>query len=66
MSLRIFHIIFIVVTVALSLFVALWGFREFAAGQKTIPLVLALVFLANAAALIVYGKRVFGKLRDLP
>ena len=30
MSLRAFHIIFIIVTVVLSLYVALWGIREFA------------------------------------
>lgn len=65
MSLRAFHIVFIVVSVVLSLFVALWGFRQFAAERSGTGLTLAIVFLACAAVLIVYGKKVYGKLRDL-
>jgi hypothetical protein len=66
MSLRAFHIVFIIVTVVLSLYVSLWGIREFAQEKSTLGLVLSVVFLLNAAALIFYGKRTFGKLRDLP
>ena len=35
MSLRIFHIIFIIAAFGLSLFVALWGFREYAATHSS-------------------------------
>lgn len=66
MSLRVFHIVFVIVTVALSLFVALWGIREFAAERSGAALTLAIVFLITAAGMIVYGKKVFVKLKELP
>jgi len=66
MSLRVFHIIFIIVTVALSLFVAMWGLRAFAANRDNGALALGLVFLAAAVGLVIYGKKVFVKLKELP
>jgi hypothetical protein len=66
MSLRAFHIVFIIVTVALSLYVALWGFREFARERSGGALALGIVFLIAGVALVVYGKKAFAKLRDLP
>jgi hypothetical protein len=59
MSLRAFHIIFIVVTVLLCLFVGLWGLRQ---GSVA----LGVTFLALGAALIEYGRRFFRKLREIP
>jgi predicted membrane protein len=66
MSLRAFHIIFIIVTVLLSLFVTLWGIREFAQERSSMGLALAILFLVTAVAGIVYGKKAFTKLRELP
>lgn len=66
MSLRVFHIVFVIVTVALSLWVAVWGIREFAQQRSTGGLALGIVFLATAVVMTVYGKKVYGKLRDLP
>lgn len=66
MSLRIFHIVFVIVTVALSLFVTVWGFREFAQQRSTGALALAIVFLATAVGMTVYGRKVYGKLKELP
>lgn len=66
MSLRAFHIIFIVVTVILSLYVALWGIREYADERTTSSLALAIVFFLAAIGLIVYGKKVFHKLKEIP
>lgn len=66
MSLRAFHIIFVIVTTVLSLFVALWGIREYSQEQNVSALALGLLFLATAVALMVYGKKAFTKLRDLP
>ncbi|HYO76505.1 MAG TPA: hypothetical protein VE010_08580 [Thermoanaerobaculia bacterium] len=66
MSLRAFHIIFIIVTVVLSLYVALWGIRQFAQEQDNGALAMALLFLATAVGLMIYGKKAFAKLRDLP
>jgi uncharacterized membrane protein YozB (DUF420 family) len=66
MSLRAFHIIFIIVTVVLSLYVALWGFREFAQERSQMGLVLAILFLLTAVGGMIYGKKAFAKLKDLP
>ncbi len=66
MSLRAFHIIFVVVTVILSLYVALWGVREYADERTASSLTLAIVFFVAAVALIVYGKKVFRKLKEIP
>ncbi len=59
MSLRIFHIIFVMVCVALSIWVGVWGIRNGA-------LLLAVVFFISAAVLVFYGTKVYAKLRDLP
>ena len=66
MSLRIFHIIFVMICVALSIWVAVWGIRGYMLDHNTGALALGLVFLASAAALAYYGTKVYGKLRDLP
>jgi hypothetical protein len=66
MSLRAFHIIFIIVTTALSLFVALWGIREFANERNGSALALGILFAVTAVGLMIYGKKAFAKLRDLP
>ena len=58
MSLRIFHIVFVMVCVALSIFVAAWGWRNEAGA-------LAITFAVFAMALIVYGVHAFKKLREL-
>ena len=66
MSLRAFHIVFVIVTIVLSLYVALWGIREFSQERNTMALTLAVLFLAMAVGLMIYGKKAFTKLRDLP
>jgi len=65
MSLRIFHIVFVTVSIALSVFVTIWGVREFLSSRNTGALVLALVFLALGVTLVFYAGRVFRKLKDL-
>jgi hypothetical protein len=66
MSLRIFHIIFVTASIALCLFVALWCVREYQASGSAANLALGVVFLLSGAALVVYGKKVFHKLKELP
>ncbi len=66
MSLRIFHIVFIAVCVALSLFVAVWGLRTFVDTRSSGALTLGILFVAFGAALVEYGRRTFVKLRHLP
>ncbi len=65
MSLRIFHVIFITVSIALSVFVAIWGVREFMLTRSTSALTLAIVFVAAGVVLVVYAGRAFRKLKDL-
>jgi uncharacterized membrane protein len=66
MSLRAFHIVFVVVTIVLSLYVALWGIREFTQERSATALTLGVLFLLMAVGLMVYGKRTFRKLKELP
>ncbi len=65
MSLRIFHVIFITVSIALSVFVAIWGVREYMATSNNSALVLAVVFVAGGVALVLYAGKAFRKLKDL-
>ena len=65
MSLRIFHIVFVTVSIALSVFVTIWGVREFLSSRSSGALILALVFLALGVLLVFYAGRVFKKLREL-
>jgi len=66
MSLRVFHVVFIIASVLLSLFVALWGLREYMDSRNANGLALGVVFFFFGFALVIYGKRVFRKLRELP
>lgn len=65
MSLRIFHVIFIVVSVILSLFVAVWSVREYQATHSVAALVLGGVFVIAGGAMVEYGRRWFRKLKEL-
>ncbi|MDQ6802737.1 MAG: hypothetical protein M3041_18190 [Acidobacteriota bacterium] len=65
MSLRIFHVIFITVSIALSVFVAIWGVREYVATRSMGALALAIVFVVGGVALVLYAGRAFRKLKDL-
>jgi hypothetical protein len=65
MSLRIFHVIFITISIALSVFVAVWGVREFVATHNASALILAFVFLAGGVVLVMYAGKAFRKLKDL-
>lgn len=66
MSLRVFHMVFVIVTVVLSLFVALWGIQEFSQERSMGALMLAVIFLVTAVGLMIYGKKAYGKLKELP
>ena len=66
MSLRAFHIIFVIATIVLSLYVALWGIREFSAERSLGALALAVLFLVTAVGLMIYGKKALAKFKELP
>lgn len=65
MSLRIFHVIFIVASIVLSLFVAVWALREYQATHSLGALGLGIAFVVAGAAMVVYGTRWFKKLKEL-
>jgi amino acid transporter len=65
MSLRVFHIIFIIVSVMLCLFVGMWGIREYLASRSGSGLTIGCVFLIFGFALVVYGKNAYRKLKEL-
>lgn len=66
MSLRVFHVVFITVSVALMLYLTVWGVREFMVSRSSLAVSMAVFGLAGGASLIWYGKRVFHKLKELP
>jgi hypothetical protein len=66
MSLRSFHIVFIVVCIALSAWVGVWGIRDFMAERNPAALTLAIVFLVGGLVLVLYGRKAFDKLKELP
>ena len=66
MSLRIFHIVFVIATVVLSLYVGLWGLREFSHERSYGALALALVFFATAIGMTIYGRKAAAKFKELP
>jgi hypothetical protein len=66
MSLKIFHMVFVMVCVALSIWVAVWGIHDYMVEHSTGALTLAGVFILGAVLLVVYAKKAYVKLRDLP
>ncbi len=65
MGLRVFHVVFVTVSIALSLFVTIWGAREYMATRSPGALAMAIIFLVAGITLIVYAGRVFRKLKEL-
>ena len=65
MSLRVFHVLFIALSIALSAMVAGWGVQQYLASQGRDGLILAGVFFVVGLALVVYGARTFQKLKEL-
>ena len=66
MSLRVFHIIFIIVCVAFSLFMAIWGVREYLDERTVTTLAVAIIFFIAAVGLLAYGLKAYQKLKDIP
>jgi hypothetical protein len=65
LSLRSFHAFFIVVSIALSLWVGAWGVASYRSGGDAGSLVLAVFFLVVGFVLLLYFVRVRRKLKDL-
>jgi hypothetical protein len=64
-SLRMFHMVFIGVTVVLAAFVAAWAVQQYQATQAAGYVATALASLAAGGGLIVYGTKFQRKTRTL-
>ena len=65
MSLRAFHIAFIVVSIALSLVVTAWGVREFLDDASANALAVGCAAALTGVGLVIYGVKFFRKLQEL-
>lgn len=65
MSLRLFHVLFIALAIALSAMVTGWGIQQYLTLGDKSGLVLAGVFFIIGLALVLYGSRYFRKLKEL-
>jgi hypothetical protein len=65
MSLRVFHVVFIVVCIAFCLYVTALGVREYMAAHSSAALGVAGTFLVFGGLLVAYSGKAFRKLRDL-
>ena len=66
MSLRVFHVVFITVSIALMLYLTAWGVREFMASRSSLAISMIIFGVAGGSSLVWYGMRVFHKLKELP
>lgn len=65
MSLKAFHIIFIIVSTALAIGFGFWAIREYLRKDDPITLVIGVGSLASAVVLVVYGGWFLRKLRGV-
>lgn len=65
MSLKAFHIFFILVSVVLALGFGFWGIRDYQASQNLLNLFLGIASLAGGGALIIYLFWFLGKMRKI-
>jgi drug/metabolite transporter (DMT)-like permease len=65
MSLRIFHVIFVTASVLLCAFVTVWATQSFLRDRNAAWIALAALFVVCGIALVVYGRKVFRKLKEL-
>ena len=65
MSLRVFHVLFIVLSIALSAMVGAWAVQGYRQSGELASLSLAVVFFLAGFAMVVYGVRFFRKLKEL-
>ena len=65
MSLKAFHLVFVVASILLGLGVGGWGITEYQANGEISALVIGLIFLIMGIALIIYGKRMLKKTKHI-
>ncbi len=66
MSLKSFHVLFIVSAFLLSVFLAGWCLNQYVSGSRNLSdLILGVLSLGGALALLVYGRYFLKKLRNI-
>ena len=65
MSLKSFHIVFVVMSILLAFFCGVWLLHEHASTHDATELAAGILFLLAGAGLICYGKSVLRKLKHV-
>lgn len=65
MSLKLFHIFFVTASTLLAFGFGIWELRTFAANGTLLDVILGVLSLALGVGLIVYGRYVWHKIKDL-
>jgi uncharacterized membrane protein HdeD (DUF308 family) len=65
MSLKAFHIVFIVLSIVMAFFCGVWLLFQYADTRDKAELTVGILFLLAGAALILYGKSVLRKLKNI-
>jgi len=65
MSLKAFHIVFIAASILLALGFAAWSLSNYFKDRRTLDLVFGLLSLAAGVSLVIYGKYVLRKLKNI-
>ncbi|HZM03245.1 MAG TPA: hypothetical protein VFC44_09490 [Candidatus Saccharimonadales bacterium] len=65
MSLKAFHIVFVVASILLAFFCGVWLLHDYAATQQTAELIVGIISLLSGLGLIWYGKAVLRKLKHI-
>mgnify|MGYP001161285169 FL=1 len=61
MSLKAFHLVFVIASILMGIFVGAWGIREYQVSGDIAALILGAVFIALGVFLIVYGRKMLKK-----
>ncbi len=65
MSLKAFHIVFVLATLALTLFLTVWAYQEFARTQSSNHLTAAICAAVTSLMVLVYGRFFLKKLKHI-
>ncbi len=65
MSLKAFHLVFVIACVVLALGFGVWAIREYRASGDTASLIIGVGSLCGAVGAVVYGRWFLRKLKDV-
>ena len=65
MSLKSFHLVFIVASILLSFLVGAWGVQDYRVAGNGVSLTIGIFFYVTGVALVVYALRFVRKVREL-